>query len=405
VNGNNEQTATAQPLPPIRVGALGLGRAFTLMLPTLSRDSRVNLVAAFDPAASACAKFSEDFGGRVQASPEALFADNEVELVYIATPHQMHAAHVALAAAAGKHVLLEKPMAITLADCNSMIAAMQAAERQLIVGPSHSFDAPVLKARAIIESGELGRVRMITALNFTDFLYRPRRPEELQTEQGGGVVHSQAAHQLDVVRLLGGGLVKSVRAHTGQWDDARPTEGAYSAMLTFADGAFATLTYSGYAHFDSDEWMGWQGELGAMKNPDDYGAARRRLAANTNPNDEARAKANRNYGGSNYVAPPAPATHEHFGPVIVSCERGDLRLMPDGVWVYGNDVRRFEPTPITSVPRREVIDELWAVLRNGRRPQHDGAWARATTEASLAILESAKRNCEVQLHQQVPWQR
>ena len=405
MNTYNEQNTTAQALPPIRVCVLGLGRAFTLMLPTLSRDPRVKLVAAYDPESSACAKFAKDFGGRVHVSPEAMFADNEVELVYIATPHQMHAAHVALAAAAGKHVLLEKPMAITMDDCDSMIAAMQAAERHLIVGPSHSFDAPVLKARAIIESGELGRVRMITALNFTDFLYRPRRPEELQTEQGGGVVHSQAAHQLDVVRLLGGGLVTSVRAHTGQWDSARPTEGAYAAMLTFADGAFASLTYSGYAHFDSDEWMGWQGELGATKNPDDYGATRRRLAAITNADDEARAKAGRNYGGSSYVAPPPPATHEHFGPVIVSCERGDLRLMPDGVWVYGHESRRFEPAPLADVPRREVIDELWAVLRAGRPPQHDGAWARATTEASLAILESAKCNCEVQLHQQVAWQR
>lgn len=390
---------------PIRIGVLGLGRAFTLMLPTLLLDARVKLVAAYDPETTACAKFAEDFAGRVHASPEALLADSEIELVYIATPHQLHAQNVQFAAAAGKHVLLEKPMAITLDDCNVMIAAMQVAQRQLIVGPSHSFDAPVLMARAIIESGELGRVRMMNALNFTDFLYRPRRPEELQTEQGGGVVHSQAAHQLDVLRLLGGGLMTSVRAHTGQWDAARPTEGAYAAMLTFADGAFASLAYSGYARFDSDEWMGWCGELGAKKSPHDYGTTRRRLAALSAPDAEARAKANRNYGGSAYVTPPSPSAHEHFGPVIVSCERGDLRLLPDGVWVYGDRTRRFEVAPMADVPRREVIDELWAVLREGRPPQHDGAWARATTEASLAILESARRNCEVDLHHQVSWRR
>jgi phthalate 4,5-cis-dihydrodiol dehydrogenase len=389
----------------MRIGVLGLGRAFTLMLPTFVADPRVKLIAAHDPASLACAKFAEDFGGRVHASPEALFADTEVELVYIATPHQMHASHVALAAAAGKHVLLEKPMAISLDECNAMICAMQCAKCHLIVGPSHSFDAPVLKARSIIESGEVGDVRMITALNFTDFLYRLRRPEELQTEQGGGVVHSQAAHQLDVVRLLGGGLVTTVRAHTGRWDAARPTEGAYAAMLSFSDGAFASLTYSGNAHFDSDEWMGWQGELGAKKNPDDYGVVRRRLATITNADDEARAKANRNYGGTGYAAPPPPATHEHFGPVVVSCERGDLRLVPNGLWVYGDDSRRFVATPLSDVPRREVIDELWAVLRGGMPAQHDGAWARATTEASLAILESAKLNTEVQVHQQVAWRR
>ena len=115
---------------------------------------------------------------------------------------------------------------------------------------------------------------MITALNFTDFLYRPRRPEELDTARGGGVVFSQGAHQVDVVRLLAGGHVRTVRASTGAWDPARPTEGAYSALLTFADGAFASLTYSGYAHFDSDEFCGWIGETGQPKDPARYGAAR-----------------------------------------------------------------------------------------------------------------------------------
>ena len=124
----------------------------------------------------------------------------------------------------------------------------------------------------------MARVRMITALDFTDFLYRPRRPEELATAAGGGAVFNQAAHQVDIVRLLAGGKVRSVRAFTGSWDRARPTEGAYACMLGFDNGVFATLTYSGYAHFDSDEFMGWIGEMGQKKDPTTYGTARRGLA-------------------------------------------------------------------------------------------------------------------------------
>ena len=135
----------------------------------------------------------------------------------------------------------------------------------LIVGHSHSFDAPILRTRELIASGEYGAVRMITALNYTDYLYRPRRPEELDTAQGGGAIFNQAAHQVDIVRLLGGGRVKSVRAQTGAWDAARPTEGAYAALLTFESGAFASLTYGGYGHFDSDEFSGWIGEMGQAK--------------------------------------------------------------------------------------------------------------------------------------------
>ena len=149
-------------------------------------------------------------------SVEALCADAEVDVVYVATPHELHADHVEAAAAGGKHVLVEKPMAITLDECRRMIDAAERANVRLIVGHSHSFDAPILRAREIIASGALGAVRMINAQYYTDFLYRPRRPEELVTTRGGGAVFSQAAHQVDIVRLLGGGRVRSVRAQTGR---------------------------------------------------------------------------------------------------------------------------------------------------------------------------------------------
>ncbi len=391
---------------PISVGVVGLGRAFTLMIETFQRDARVQLVAACDPYASARVQFEKDFAGCAYETAEALCADENVELVYVASPHQFHAQHVALAAAHRKHVLLEKPMAITLEECTVAIDAMRAAGRTLIVGPSHSFDAPIVKARHIIDSGTVGRVRMIHALNYTDFLYRPRRPEELKTEQGGGVIHSQAAHQMDIVRLLGDGMLRTVRAMTGQWDATRPTEGAYSALLRFESGVFANMTYSGYGHFDSDEWMEGVGELGIAIDENVYGRARNRLhAMAATHEDEAVAKAARNYGGSAYLAGATPTAHEHFGPIIISCDRADLRVTPTGVWVCSDATREFVPTPFSGVPRREVIDEVWGALRDGTPARHDGAWARATTEACLAMLTSARDDCDVALQLQVPWQR
>ena len=136
------------------------------------------------------------------------------------------------------------------------------------------------------------------AFNFTDFLYRPRRPEEFDTAQGGGVIFDQGAHQIDVARLLAGGLARSVRAVTGRWDAARPTEGAYTAFLTFADGAAATLTYSGYAHFDSDEFCDWIAESGLRKSADRHGAARRMLRDVTDAAAEAALKTGQAYGGT-----------------------------------------------------------------------------------------------------------
>lgn len=389
--------------PIVKLGVAGLGRGFMLLLPTLARHPRVQLVAAADPREDAREQFVKDFSGRAYDSVEALCADPELDAVYIATPHQLHVEHVRLAAANGKHALVEKPMALSLDDCQTMIDAMEAADKWLIVGHSHSFDSPYKLTRRLIDEGEFGQVRMINMLNFTDFLYRPRRPEELDTKQGGGVVFSQAAHQVDIVRLLGGGVVKSVRAETGQWDPARPTEGAYSVFLTFEGGAVASLTYSGYAHFDSDEFMEWSGELGQRRNPDLYGEARARLAEIGSPEEEAELKGKRAYGAGLSLSQAGSdvGTHNHFGLVLVSCERADLRPMAEGVRIYADRSRYVEPLPAPEIPRREVLDELYAAVVHNTPPLHDGKWGLATMEVCMAILDSAAQHREILLEHQV----
>jgi phthalate 4,5-cis-dihydrodiol dehydrogenase len=389
---------------PIRLGVAGLGRAFTLMLPTFAADPRIVLAAATDLRPEARQRFEGDFGAPTYDTVEALCDDPSVDAVYIATPHQMHADHVVAAAARGKPVLVEKPIAIRLEECRTMIEAARRAGVQLVVGHSHSFNAPILHARKLIDSGAYGAVRMINAMNYTDYMVRPRRPEELDTNQGGGVIFSQGAHQIDIVRLLGGGQVRSVRAMTGNWDTSRPTEGAYSALLTFDDDVFASCTYSGYAHFDSDEFLGNIGEMGLPKDPIRYGAMRKALRAAGNAGEEAALKAARNYGGSAYAAPAAPSAdrrHQHFGSIVVSCERADLRPMPDGVMIYGDDAVRLDPVPVPAIPRSEVIDEFYAAVVDGKPPLHDGEWSRATLEVCLAIRKSAQAQVEIVLRHQV----
>lgn len=156
---------------------------------------------------------------------------------------------------------------------------------------------------------------------------RPRRPEELRIEAGGGVVFSQAAHQIDAGAAAGGGHVNRVHAVTGNWDPQRDTEGAYSALLWFDNGAFASVTYSGYGHFDSTNGAAGEASWVQLKTLQAYGAARRRLAAVQSSEEEGAAQ------GRGYLRRPriparwcrAGLSHQHFGPVLVSCEKGDLR--------------------------------------------------------------------------------
>lgn len=299
-------------------------------------------------------------------------------------------------------------MALTLADCRAMIDSVRAAGVVMVVGHSHSFDLPVARARDIIAGGSVGRLRMITAAYYTDFLYRPRRPEELDTAQGGGVIYNQAPHQVDIVRLLGGGRVRSVRANVGAWDPARRTEGAYQALLTFEDGATASLTYSGYAHFDGDELAEWIGESGLPKDPARYGAARKALAGVSSVAEEERLKNRVNYGGEGYGGSPNAAAHDrpqrfhqHFGLVVASCERADLRPTPKGVHVYSDTERRFEALPAPQVYRDEVVDELFDAVVGGRPVVHSGEWGMATMEVCLAMLRSSREGREIALEHQV----
>lgn len=391
----------------LRIGVAGLGRAFSIMLPAFA-SPKVEIVAGADPRAEARDRFASEFKARAFATVDEMCADPAVEAIYISTPHQFHKDNVASAARHKKHVLVEKPMALTIEDCRAMNALARASGIVMIVGHSHSFDAPILRAREIIASGAIGELRMITAAYYTDFLYRPRRPEELDTARGGGVIYNQAPHQVDVVRLLGGGLVKSVRANVGVWDKARRTEGAYQALLTFENGATASLTYSGYAHFDGDELTDWIAESGLPKDPARYGATRKALAGVANLDDEELLKNQANYGGAGYAGPSHAGAHakpdrfhQHFGLVVASCERGDLRPSPKGVHVYADTERRFEVLPGPAIYRDEVIDEFYAAVLEGGPVVHGGEWGLATMEVCLAMLQSHRKGREIELEHQV----
>lgn len=378
---------------PLRLGVAGLGRAFSVMLPTLTRHPAVRLVAAADTRAEARKRFAGEFSAKAYDTVAALCADPAVDAVYVATPHQFHREHALQAAQAGKHLLIEKPMALTVEDCTAIVDAARRAGVHVVVGHSHSFDAPVRHLRRLIESGAFGNVRMINALNYTDYLYRPRRPEELDTSKGGGAVFNQAAHQVDMVRLVAGAPVTGVRAVTGLWDVTRPTEGAYATLLTFANNVFASLVYSGYGHFDSDEFEGWIGEMGQTKTP--YpGQARPSFKTQE---DEAAYKNARNYGGADFRPPGEATAHQHFGTLLVSCDRADLRPVQNGVMIYQDGSSRLDAIPSPGLPRAEVIDELCQAVVHGKTPLHDAAWGLATVEVLLAMLQSARDGRDVRL--------
>src|SRR5215212_7443450 len=279
-------TPTGKDSGPIGLGIVGLGMAGAVMVHAAADHPDFILKAGADPHPGPRGAFAGDHNARAYADVQMLVRDPAVSVIYVATPHQYHAEHAVLAAEHGKHIILEKPMALTLADCDAIIAAVERHKVHLIVGHTHAFDPAVRLMRDIIARGELGRLGLIHSFNYTNYLYRPRRPEELDTSLGGGILFNQVPHQIDTARLLAGSSVRSVRAHTTVLDPSRPTEASCAALLQFDNRAAASLVYSGYDHFDSDEWHFGISERGAPKQIA-HGAARRALA---NTPDETRAR-------------------------------------------------------------------------------------------------------------------
>lgn len=392
--------------PPLRFGIIGLGVAGVGAVGSLAHHPNVRITACAEPRREAREQFARDFEAEPYEGAEQLCQSPNVDAVYVATPHWLHAPNVIAAAQSGKHAICEKPMALSLEDCDAMIAAVERAGTRLVVGHSAGFDPPVLKIREIVRSGELGRVGMINHFSYKGFFYGPMRPDELDPSQGGGAVLNQGPHQIDLVRWIGGGMVRSVRSTVGIWDPARPVEGAHATFMEFEDGATAIVVLNAYDHFDSDEFHFWVGQGGLPVKPETYGERRRMVTGMTRAQETAM-KAERGYGGS------ARRTHEeggvllhpHYGVTIVSCERADLRPSPTGVLVYDDNGRREIPVAPEPSPRANVIDELCdAVLydRYDRSNPHDGRWGKATLEVCLAILQSAGERREVTLSHQVP---
>jgi len=210
-------------------------------------------------------------------------------------------------------------------------------------------------------------------------------------------MYNQVPHQLEIMQTLTRAPLRSVRAVSGIWDAERPTEGALAALLTYADGTVAQLTYSGYDHFDTDELTDWVGESGEEKFRDGHGAARRTLRSVADPIAEKQLRVNSGYGISGAVRSASRMHEPHFGFLLASCEGADLRPSSDGVRIYSDDGVREVPAPPARIyPNKDaVIDELYAAAVLNQPPVHDGAWGTRTMTAAFALLESARDSREV----------
>jgi phthalate 4,5-cis-dihydrodiol dehydrogenase len=392
-----------EPTPTIRLGVVGLGVAAASVLPAADAMPEVELVAGADVNPKNLEVFKTKWGKRTYGSIDELLRDPDVNAVWVSTPNVFHAPHVIQAAQAGKHVIVEKPFAITLDQAREMIAAADKADVHLLSGGSRSACATVRKMREVLASGELGRLRAMSTWCATDWMLRPRRPDELDMASGGGIAYRQSPHQVDTMRLLAGGMAHSVRAMTGAWMAPRDTApGFYSVYLEFEDGTPGNIIYEAYGYFMASELF----EGGRPAGTDERVQTRKEIV--TGRRDEAAAKEERaldaQRAGSMNAVTSSPRSRylSDLGIFVVSCEHGDMRQSPNGIYVYGDDGTREITFDENRAGYSPELIELHEAITTGKPVLHGGRWGMATLEVSLAIMESARERKEVYLHHQVP---
>lgn len=404
---------TAAGNKPLKMGIIGVGVGATQIMPNMEAMDEIELMAGADLNPRVRQAFKERYpDAKVFDTAEALCADPDVEAVWVATPNNFHSEHSVMVANAGKHVVSEKPMALSMEEAEAMVEAADRNGVKLLCGHTLGFSPPVMQMRRIIRSGELGPLKTLNNWAFTDWMLQARQPEELDETVGGGVLYRQGPHQLDSLRLLGGGMVRTIRGTTGKWWPERPGVGYYSAFLEFESGVTANVTNNGYGYSMTADLVPWSDEQGRglIEGYTHENRVEIRKELKEGNRDEFAAKDALRIGSDHErrmwrEAPTEtpPWRPANLGILVATCERGDIRQSKYGLYVYsdsGVEDRALETTRYQA--GREDLMELYNAIRNDAPVYHDGAWGMATLELITAIMESSKTGKDIVLTHQVP---
>lgn len=238
---------------PIRVGVAGTGAVSQLVhLPLLTERDDVVLVAVSDADEAKAGAIGRRFGVDRVLGDEALLTDEEVQAVLICTPNHLHESQAVAALEAGKHVLVERPLALSSAGCRRVLDAARASECTVMVGMSHRFRPDVSALRAFVAGGELGRpyAARVAWMNRKVPLRRGtwrQRPEQA----GGGALMDLGVQSLDLALwLLDSPRVRRVSAVLSR--DEYEVEDAATLLAETADGIALSVEVS-WSFFGSED--------------------------------------------------------------------------------------------------------------------------------------------------------
>ena len=224
------------------IGVIGCGSRGS-GLAGAARDVGARIVGGADPDPEQLARFAETHNGTKQySSPEALLADDGVQAVFVASPNHLHCEHTLAAAQAGRHVFCEKPMALTVADCDRMIQACRKADVKLMVGQVLRYIPDLWRVLQIVHSGELGKpvAASIERLWGTEGRIW-RIPWRTKKEFAGGWLYEVNVHEVDYLCQILGQPTQAYGATAKFMQSPHDIEDLAVATFRFVGGGIGLL--------------------------------------------------------------------------------------------------------------------------------------------------------------------
>jgi 1,5-anhydro-D-fructose reductase (1,5-anhydro-D-mannitol-forming) len=239
--------------PALRWGLVGLGRHVTEEIaPAMQRSAAAEIVACAGRDVSAAGAFAERFAiPKAHDSFEDLVHDPDVDAVFVATPNALHAAVVLAAARAGKHILCEKPLALTVADGRAMVTACRAAGVQLRVGLHLRFERSLQRVAELLHSGAIGAPRAISIERTAPAAERV--PWRVDPAQGGSILFDVGVHLLDLAPRLLATEIAAISALATPEPQTGHAADTVTMLLRLRNGVQATLCISREAPFAGND--------------------------------------------------------------------------------------------------------------------------------------------------------
>ena len=245
------------------VGIVGAGSFGAEHAKALGFMTGVRLVAASARTPARLGHFTSEYGGTGYRDYRDLITDPAVDVVCITLPHNLHAEATIAAATAGKAIMLEKPMAPSLAECETIVSAVQEHGVPFMVAHPYRFMRAYAEATRMVRSGAIGRPVAATAAMVKDWTFSVREPWHLAP--GGGMWLTNGCHLVDRLCLLLDDRPVDVRAVVGPRFHPQEVDDLGIGLIRFAGGAVGVARAIGYSAGARDDWTEVQGTEGALR--------------------------------------------------------------------------------------------------------------------------------------------